>query len=162
MKKIEIIYCSLWNYKPEAVSLAADLKKRRVKYPIKLVAGEKGIFDVTMDGELIYSKASSEDFPSASETTEIANMINSWQTKNSQRNRGENPQPLCFVKPMLTSLNSAAFSSGLPSLRKWFAPVSTDAKYFGKFGPRRIGWIWICAWYAGWGVSHGDWWTSSI
>ncbi|MBC08761.1 MAG: hypothetical protein CMQ39_01170 [Gammaproteobacteria bacterium] len=53
------------------------MKKRRVKYPIKLVAGEKGIFDVTMDGELIYSKASSEDFPSASETTEIANMINS-------------------------------------------------------------------------------------
>jgi hypothetical protein len=53
------------------------LRKLRVEYPINLVAGDKGIFDVIMDGEPIFSKASSGDFPTVRETTEIAKMINS-------------------------------------------------------------------------------------
>ena len=86
MKKIEIIYCSLWNYKPEAVSLAAELRRRGVKYPIDLVAGDKGIFDVILDGETIFSKAISGDFPRVSETAEIAKMINSWKSSDGQSN----------------------------------------------------------------------------
>ena len=78
MRKIEITYCSLWDYKPEAVSLAADLKEFGVNDLIKLVPGDKGIFKLTLDDKLIYSKTKSGDFPKLSEIADIARMINSW------------------------------------------------------------------------------------
>ena len=78
MRKIEITYCSLWDYKPEAVSLAADLKELGVNDQIKLVPGDNGIFKLTLDHKLIYSKTRSGDFPNSGEIADIARMINSW------------------------------------------------------------------------------------
>ena len=78
MKKIEITYCSLWNYKPEAVSLAANLKEFGVEDQINLLPGDNGIFKVTLDDKLIYSKTRSGNFPNSSEIADIARMINSW------------------------------------------------------------------------------------
>ena len=78
MKKIEITYCSLWNYKPEAVSLAADLREFGVDDQINLLPGDNGIFEVTLDDKLIYSKTRSGDFPNSGEIADIARMINSW------------------------------------------------------------------------------------
>tara|TARA_B100001093_G_scaffold455872_1_gene466386 strand:+ start:442 stop:615 length:174 start_codon:yes stop_codon:yes gene_type:complete len=57
--------------------LAADLKKFGVKEQINLVPGENGIFKVSLDQKLIYSKTSSGNFPNSSEIAEIVRMINS-------------------------------------------------------------------------------------
>jgi selT/selW/selH-like putative selenoprotein len=45
-----------------AVSLAAELNQG-LGIDARLVAGSKGIFDVLLDGELIYSKAQTGRFP---------------------------------------------------------------------------------------------------
>ena len=60
--KIKIFYCVVWNYEPRAVVLAADLKNA---YGVdsKLVSGEKGDFEVTVDGKKVFSKQKLSRFP---------------------------------------------------------------------------------------------------
>tara|TARA_S200000501_G_scaffold353664_1_gene373651 strand:- start:507 stop:680 length:174 start_codon:yes stop_codon:yes gene_type:complete len=57
--------------------LAADLKELGVNDQIKLVPGDNGIFKLTLDHKLIYSKTRSGDFPNSGEIADIARMINS-------------------------------------------------------------------------------------
>ena len=64
--KIEIEYCSMWNYKPEAVRVAAEIKQVS-KAKITLTEGERGIFDVKQGGKLLYSKAKTGTFPTPNE-----------------------------------------------------------------------------------------------
>jgi len=57
--------------------LAADLKEFGVNERINLLPGDNGIFKVTLDDKLIYSKTRSGNFPNSSEIADIARMINS-------------------------------------------------------------------------------------
>ena len=59
---IQIDYCGGGGYKPRAVSLAGKLKKA---YAVEatLQEGAGGVFDVTVDGELVYSKHRTGQFP---------------------------------------------------------------------------------------------------
>jgi selT/selW/selH-like putative selenoprotein len=57
--------------------LAADLKEFGVVDRINLLPGDNGIFKVTLDDKLIYSKTRSGNFPNSSEIADIARMINS-------------------------------------------------------------------------------------
>ena len=57
--------------------MAADLKEFGVNDQINLVPGDNGIFKLTLDNKLIYSKAKSGDFPNSSEIANIARIINS-------------------------------------------------------------------------------------
>ncbi len=60
--KISITYCAQWNYKPQAVSLAAKIKQALGTEP-ELVPKGNGIFDVSVQSELVYSKFKTGSFP---------------------------------------------------------------------------------------------------
>lgn len=69
--KIEIYYCSVWNYKPTAASLAEELRDE-LNTEAKLIPGKRGIFDVVVDGKTVFSKFNTSRFPSSGE---VANKI---------------------------------------------------------------------------------------
>jgi len=69
--KVSIKYCQQWNYLPRASSMGDELKKN-LGVDIELVAGSNGIFDVTVDGKLIFSKFEQGRFP---QTDEIISLI---------------------------------------------------------------------------------------
>ena len=66
---IKIYYCVVWNYKPSAVSLAAELKASFGE-DSKLISGEKGDFEVVVDGKTVFSKKKLSRFPEHGEVTE--------------------------------------------------------------------------------------------
>ena len=59
---ITITYCGACSYKPKAVSLAAKLKDA-YNADAFLIEGAGGIFDVVVDGDLVYSKHETGEFP---------------------------------------------------------------------------------------------------
>ena len=69
--QIEITYCSVWKYRPKAASLAEELRKE-FEVTAMLISGNGGVFDVTVDGKLIFSKHEALRFP---ETGEILSQI---------------------------------------------------------------------------------------
>lgn len=78
--KIEIHYCAQWNYEPEAASLAAELKEN-FEAESELFAEGKGIFDVVVNDNLIYSKYKTGRFPEPDEVTAIlkrTKQVTAW------------------------------------------------------------------------------------
>lgn len=71
--KISIEYCSIWNYLPKASSLESELEQIYPDAEIKLVSSGGGVFEVMVNGNLIFSKKSLDRFP---EKGEIVNLIN--------------------------------------------------------------------------------------
>ena len=71
--KISIEYCSIWNYLPRASSLESELEQNYPDAEIKLVSSGGGVFEVMVNGNLIFSKKSLDRFP---EKGEIVNLIN--------------------------------------------------------------------------------------
>ena len=71
--KISIEYCSIWNYLPKASSLEAELEQNYPDAEIKLISSGGGVFEVMVNGKLIFSKKSLDRFP---EKGEIVNLIN--------------------------------------------------------------------------------------
>ncbi len=69
----EITYCMAWNYKPDADRVLAEIKNKTGQEP-SLIPGSGGVFDVTQDGKLLFSKHQLGRFP---ETGEIAGLIES-------------------------------------------------------------------------------------
>ena len=63
---IRIDYCGVRNYLPRASSLAAEIKKQ-LGLESQLVRGSGGIFEVSVDGERIFSKKAEGRFPSEKE-----------------------------------------------------------------------------------------------
>ena len=62
---VELKYCSMWNYEPQAVSSTGKLLKefkQRIK-DLKLIPGGGGCFELSVDGDLIYSKLQTGTFP---------------------------------------------------------------------------------------------------
>ena len=70
--KISIEYCSVWNYLPRASSLEAHLKTKYNGADIKLISSGGGVFEITLDNELIFSKKALGRFP---DDGEIDNLI---------------------------------------------------------------------------------------
>ena len=68
---ITIEYCSVWNYLPNASSLEAELRKNFQNIEIKLISGGGGVFEVSLDKNLIFSKKSLGRFPKQSEIVDI-------------------------------------------------------------------------------------------
>ncbi len=66
--KIDIHYCTEWNYKPNAASLADELR-RAFGVEANLVPGRRGIFDVIVDGEIVFSKYEAGRFPNHDEVS---------------------------------------------------------------------------------------------
>ncbi len=61
--KISIEYCSVWNYLPRASSLEQHLKAKYDGAAIELISSGGGVFEVTLENELIFSKKSLGRFP---------------------------------------------------------------------------------------------------
>ena len=55
---ISVEYCAVWNYTPHAVSLAAELLDLFSPYiaSLTLIPSGGGRFEVTVNGDLIFSK----------------------------------------------------------------------------------------------------------
>ena len=64
--KIDIHYCTEWDYKPNAVSLADEIGKA-FDVHVNLVPGSGGIFNVIVDGDVIFSKFKTGRFPKPGE-----------------------------------------------------------------------------------------------
>ena len=73
-----IEYCGMWNYKPMAVGLAAELQES-YQLSCEFIVGSKGIFDVTVDDELIFSKFSLERFPYLGEISQLIKNRETWK-----------------------------------------------------------------------------------
>jgi len=71
---IKINYCSVWNYKPRAASLAETIKKEFGISP-ELVPGSKGVYDIILDKKTIFSKHQAKRFP---DNDEIIALIKTW------------------------------------------------------------------------------------
>ena len=70
--EISILYWGMWNYKPQAVSLADKIKSELADANVEIVEGSGGVFEVTFDGKLIYSKKETGEFP---EEQDILNKL---------------------------------------------------------------------------------------
>lgn len=60
--KVDIKYCVPCGYLPRAKELKQKLEKEFTAN-VTLVDGERGIFDVTVDGKLVFSKHKEGKFP---------------------------------------------------------------------------------------------------
>jgi len=77
MKKISIEYCTSWGYTPKAVSLASvflENKKNSIA-ELKILPSSGGVFEVHLDGELIFSKKEVGRFPTPEEIKALTNKI---------------------------------------------------------------------------------------
>ena len=74
---IKIYYCVVWNYKPSAVSLAVELKAS-FGVDSELISGEKGDFEVVVDGKTVFSKKKLSRFP---EPGEVTGTLREWVFK---------------------------------------------------------------------------------
>ena len=75
--KASIEYCVVWNYYPHAARVA-DLIKNEFSIETELIKGGGGIFDVKLDGELIYSKSQTGFFPTDDDIREILKKWEVW------------------------------------------------------------------------------------
>ena len=71
--KISIEYCSVWNYLPKASSLEQHLKGK-YDAKIELISSGGGVFEVTLEDKLIFSKKSLSRFPEHSEIDDLINQ----------------------------------------------------------------------------------------
>ena len=55
----------MWNYLPDAERALAELRSKSLD--VELVKGSNGIFDVEIDGKLVYSKRNTGRFPNRGE-----------------------------------------------------------------------------------------------
>ena len=68
--KLKITYCGAWGYKKRAVSLADELKSQ-FGYESELIKSEGGVFEIELNGKLLFSKASLGRFPEDGEVKKL-------------------------------------------------------------------------------------------
>ena len=71
--KLSIEYCSAWNYLPQASSLEVELKQNFPNMEISLISSGGGVFEIVLDGKLIFSKKAINRFPEKGEVLRIIN-----------------------------------------------------------------------------------------
>ena len=72
--KVSITYCAKWNYKPRASSLEAELKKQ-FETEVELIAGSGGVYEVELDGKMIFSKKALNRFPDDGEIIKLVGEL---------------------------------------------------------------------------------------
>ena len=74
MLKIEITYCAVWHYTNRAVSLVQELLKdyEHVIESVALIPSDEGRFEVSVNGQLVFSKL---QLKRHAEAGEILNLI---------------------------------------------------------------------------------------
>ena len=69
--KISIEYCAMWNYLPKASSLEVELKNNFPQADISLISGGGGVFEISLNGNLIFSKKALNRFPEDGEIKKL-------------------------------------------------------------------------------------------
>lgn len=72
--KISVEYCTSWNYLPRAVSLVNNIlgeHKDKIR-SLSIIPSSGGVFEITLDDQLIFSKKELGRFP---EVNEVENSI---------------------------------------------------------------------------------------
>ena len=69
--KISIEYCSMWNYLPKASSLEVELKNDFPQADISLISSGGGVFEISLNGDLIFSKKALNRFPESGEIKKL-------------------------------------------------------------------------------------------
>lgn len=69
--EVEIVYCTVWNYELKASSLEEEIKKVYSEASVNLVKSTGGLFEVSLDGKLIFSKKELNRFPNDGEILSI-------------------------------------------------------------------------------------------
>ena len=69
--KITIEYCTKWNYQPRASRLEEELKET-FGAEVELLPSSGGVFEITVDGKIVFSKKELKRFP---EEGEIAGLL---------------------------------------------------------------------------------------
>ena len=67
---ISIEYCMQWNYEPKALSLRESIKNK-FGLAVKLIESSGGVFEVTLNNSLIFSKKDLGRFPNKNEIEDI-------------------------------------------------------------------------------------------
>ena len=55
----------MWNCLPDAERVSVELKSKGIK--VNLIKGSNGVFDVDIDGKVVYSKNTTGRFPNQGE-----------------------------------------------------------------------------------------------
>lgn len=73
MKKISIEYCTGWGYLARAVSLTDELLNEHANKikKLSLIPSTGGVFEVSVDKELIFSKKELKRFPEEGEVEQL-------------------------------------------------------------------------------------------
>jgi len=61
----------MWNYLPQASSLEVELKSKFDHVKIELISSGGGVFEVTLDNKLIFSKKALKRFPKQGEIEKL-------------------------------------------------------------------------------------------
>ena len=69
--KISIEYCAMWNYLPKASSLEVELKNNFPQADISLISSGGGVFEISLNGNLIFSKKTLNRFPEDGEIKKL-------------------------------------------------------------------------------------------
>lgn len=73
--KVEIFYCTAWNYLPRASRVEEEIREGFPTANIKLVESSGGDFRVIVDDKTIYDKSETNTFPQIFEVTNIMKGI---------------------------------------------------------------------------------------
>ena len=78
--KIKLEFCIVWNYTPRAVSTVEDILEKYGKEvkSIDLIPGTGGVFELYLNGELIYSKLETGRHTNEGEILELMEKALSW------------------------------------------------------------------------------------
>jgi len=68
---LSIEYCTQWNYLPRASSLEAELKSKFPGIETKLISSGGGVFEIMLNGDLIFSKKEKGRFPNDGEVASL-------------------------------------------------------------------------------------------
>ena len=71
LMKISIEYCAMWNYLPRASSLEVELTKDFPEADVSIISSGGGVFEISLDEDLIFSKKSLNRFPEDGEIKKI-------------------------------------------------------------------------------------------
>ena len=70
--KVTIEYCTVWQYKPRASSLEAELKSKfGSQVEVELVPGSGGVYTICVDGRQIFAKKEVNRFPDEGEISAL-------------------------------------------------------------------------------------------
>ena len=81
--KIQIVYCTVWHYTPRAVGLADELLTNFEPEieSVALIPSNGGRYEISVNGQLIYSKLQTGRHPEAGEVIGLVQKLsrkNKW------------------------------------------------------------------------------------